>query len=196
MALTGTHAEGDTGAIADSNARDVAINANTANLAAAIAARPIGIVPAAITAAVPTSTTVETVILAAPIPANAVAVGTTFRIVMFGVTAASGNPTFNVRIGAAGTIADTLAATTGVITSASGVAGAVEFLVTFRAIGAAGSAMVNGLGQIGATANVQTATAPAAVTVDTTAARYITLTATMTASTFTAHTAVIAAVKP
>lgn len=201
------HVAGDTGAIAWANSVDSSMTtematarANEANASFLTtgtlpAARLPGVVPAAIAVAVATSTTVETVMLAAPIPANSVAVGSTFRIILFGVTAASGNPSFSVRVGGAGTIADTLAATIGPITHTVAAGGNAEFLATFRAVGASGSVMVNGTAQMGVVATAQTAAAPATVTVDTTAARYITLTATMSASTFTAHTAVTAAVK-
>jgi len=148
-----------------------------------------------LTAPVVTTSTTEIVMLSALVPANRVSVGTTYRITMFGVTAASGNPTFKVHLGAAGTIADALAATIGPVTSTVAAGGWIEFLMTFRAAGVGGSAMVNGNAQLAGVINAQTAAAPVVTAVDTTGARYVTVTAAMSASTFTAHTASIEVVR-
>ncbi len=95
--------------------------------------------------------TVETVITpSTPIPANYLQVGTTYRIVVSGTcTSTVANlSTFTVRIGPAGTVADTAIATITCTAAAAGAAIPFEavFYITIRALGAVGSgaAMASG----------------------------------------------------
>jgi hypothetical protein len=93
--------------------------------------------------------TVETVITpSTPIPAGYLHAGTTYRIVVSGTcTSTVANlSTFTVRLGTAGTVADTSLATITCTAAASGAAVPFEaiFYVTIRSIGAGGSAMASG----------------------------------------------------
>lgn len=147
-----------------------------------------------ISAATATSGTGETIIYQLVIPTNTVIVGTTFRIRAFGVTAASGNPTFRVRLGTAGTVADTAVCATAIITSAAAAFAEVEFLITVRAVGAGGTAIGTGITTVG-TIITATGTAPATIAMNTTVANTLTFTTTMSTSTLTYHNAIIEIVK-
>ncbi|MHB8107864.1 MAG: hypothetical protein ACYDH4_10630, partial [Candidatus Cryosericum sp.] len=93
--------------------------------------------------------TVETVVTpSTPIPANFLQIGSTYRIVVSGTcTSTVANlSTFTLRLGTAGTVADTAIATVTCTAAAAGAAVPFEavFYVTIRSLGAAGSAMASG----------------------------------------------------
>lgn len=125
--------------------------------------------------------TTETLVLAARIPPNSVIVGQVFRVKAIAVMAGANVPTWNCKVGANGTTADTAAA---VIAGLAGVANgrhSCEFYVVIRSLGAPGTCYADGLVQSGTTATAitfgQKALGAAAVTnVTTNAAWFITLT--------------------
>lgn len=82
-----------------------------------------------------------------PIPASTLAAGMAFRIVAHGTCTASSakTSTFNVRLGTAGTTADTvvLAATSASSGSGTGVPFRFEAIVTIRTIGSVGTAVAS-----------------------------------------------------
>lgn len=93
--------------------------------------------------------TVETYISAVfPLPANTLAVGSVFRITVYGTctSTAANLSTFTIRLGTAGTVADTavLAATCTAAASGINIAFKVEFLVVVRTIGAGGTDVASG----------------------------------------------------
>jgi hypothetical protein len=142
-----------------------------------------------------TVSTTEKQMVSLKIPANSVKVGSAFRLTLYGVTAASGNPTFKVRMGTANTIADATAATIGAITHTVAAGGSVTFMGIFRSIGSSGTIMVNGTALMGVVANAQSAAAPSTITINTTVDQFLSITVTMSASTFTAHTGAIETIK-
>lgn len=127
--------------------------------------------------------TAEAVVFNIPVPANGLTVGTTLRLHLRGATAASGNPTIKVKYGTAGTTADGTVYTTGVLTS--GAAQQIDFHVDFtnRAIGAATS--WSGITDVVILATTTLIGAAITAGVASTAAGFITITATMSASTIT-----------
>lgn len=126
--------------------------------------------------------TTETVVLSARIPANCVIPGQVFRIKTMGVMSGANTVTWKVRIGAAGTTADTA-----VWTPTTSAAGAVnlrhgcEVYLTVRASGASATANAEGLQQSATTAILNTFQQPVAGAATTTsfvsnAAFFITVT--------------------
>ena len=152
----------------------------------------------------------ELVVLSNTLPANYVAVGTTFRIIAsgtFGDTSSAPTTTWNVRWGANNTNSDTQLATltrTPAGTSRSADFWQVEFLVTVKSIGGSGSAKCHGIlldymGSAGAWETPVADTNISAPTVATNAASFLGLYfkfGTANASnTITVHNAVIELVK-
>lgn len=155
-----------------------------------------------ITANVTLTTTPGTVIASAPIPANALRAGDTFRIVAHGQTSVAGTVTFRLHYGAAGTTADTPLFTTPAAVAATTTLAGLTFdaTVTVRAIGASGSILANGVVQAlplttgAATGLSARTTQTAAVSVDTTSAKFLTISAFQSAGTHTIYNAMIAVV--
>lgn len=141
--------------------------------------------------------TTETLVLAARIPANAVTVGQVFRIRGIGVMAGANVPTWRVKVGTNGGVADTACWT---VATAAGVANgrhSCDVLLTVRSLGA-GTVNAEGLAQSGTTATAITFAQPtlgAATTtaVTTTAAWFITLTLAQTINSSLIQQAVIEA---
>jgi hypothetical protein len=139
--------------------------------------------------------TVETLITpATPIPANFLQVGTTYRITVSGTcTSTVANlSTFTIRLGTAGTVADTSIATITCTAAASGAAIPFQavFYVTIRSIGAGGTAMGSGslvnTGITGISANgVGGGGSTATAAVNTTVANFIEVTYKSAAATTT-----------
>lgn len=160
--------------------------------------KPAAVVP--VTAAVSGVTTVETQICKFTIPAGTLTVGSTYRVTMAGLASNSttaGTIVARVRIGATGatTEAEPAQVTVGTrTTAATNVPFYAELLVTFRTVGAVGTAI--GSGQISSpnltfTSTVAGTTAPAVV--DTTVSRIIqgTLVCTGAGVSLTVHAAAI-----
>lgn len=144
---------------------------------------------ASLVAASAALTTTDTVLLSLAIPANTLLAGTTYRLRVLGGLAGAGTPTFRVRFGPAGTTTDALVASVAPAGTGAGGAGC-EFYVTFRTLGAAGTAIANGFGYANTLASTPTNQATA-TTVSTTVAGFLSLTASVSASTFTAYQASI-----
>lgn len=150
---------------------------------------------------------VEAQLIGAVLAANAMAVGTTYRITadgVIGTTTAAPTATWRVRIGAVtltGAVVTSVAPTLAV--SQTNKPWRVDFLVTVRSAGAAGAAIANGV-----CINEASATAPnfakgsgtvATAAVDTTQSRVLELTfqfgTANAANTLTVHNATIELVK-
>jgi len=138
-----------------------------------------------------TSGTGETLLFKLAVPANLVAIGTTFSIMVFGVSSSTGTLILRVRAGANGTIADNQAwiSTTSLAQVATAWASYCGQLVV-RSIG---TGTVQGTGCALATAVVlpQLAGAAATAAVTTSALWYIDVTCTCSVGTFTAHSGTI-----
>lgn len=138
-----------------------------------------------LTAPLTVPVTTETLVLAARIPANAVTVGQTFRVKAITVTTGANVCTWNCKVGANGTTADTAAAT---IAGLAGVANgrqSCEFYLTIRSLGAPGTCYADGLVQSGTTATAitfgqKTLAVAATTNVTTNAAWFVTLTLSQT----------------
>lgn len=105
--------------------------------------------------------TTETLVLNARIPANSVSVGQVFRIRAIGVMSGANAPTWRIRVGAAGTVADA-----GIPWVATALAGAAngrhgcEVYLTVRSIGGSGTCNAEGLAQSGTTTTAITFAQP------------------------------------
>jgi hypothetical protein len=119
---------------------------NAAGVAMSIAPNPNNTSSVAASAAINVADTVITP--STPIPANFLQVGSTYRIVVSGTcTSTVANlSTFTLRLGLAGTVADTSIATITCTAAAAGAAVPFEaiFYLTVRTVGAAGTAMGSG----------------------------------------------------
>lgn len=137
-----------------------------------------------------TAGTAAFTLLSARIPANSVKIGDTFRVSVYGVTAALGNPTFSVAIGTAdpGT---TVVWTTAALTSAAANGGGFDALLTVKTIGSSGTVTGSGAGIVAAV--IGTSATAAAQTINTTGDWFITARVAMSASTFRAVSASVEA---
>lgn len=139
-------------------------------------------------AAYNTSTTI-TDVSAAPqfnLPANFLQVGSALRFKAFGVLSTTATPTLILGIYYGG-VAGTALAATGAITQGSGVTNVpwrIELDTVIRSVGSTGTAMSSGFAKFGSAVSTYTdevpmpATALATVTIDTTAAKALTVGAT------------------
>lgn len=134
------------------------------------------------------------------IPKNSVRVGTSLSVKYRYQGSSTGIPTFQVRCGTTNETIDA-AATNGVVVSAAAAAGVAnawgsgEFILTFTAVGAAGSLAGSGGGSQ-ASAGYSTATAARAsgagfLAIDTTSDKYLSLSAATAAGTLTFYNATI-----
>lgn len=147
---------------------------------------------ATISAAVTSVNTTEFLLLAYRIPANSVKIGDTFRIKMFGLSNGAGTLIFKIKAGANGTIADNQACIN--VATAAQVANqraSIDGMLVVRSIGAGGTVVAEFVGMANAINISPTVAASATAAVVTTAAWFIDLTVTVSASTFTALTAYI-----
>jgi hypothetical protein len=136
----------------------------------------------------------DTMILQYQVPANSVAVGSSFEFTLFGLSSSTGTLIFKVHAGAAGTVADGVAWTS--ITSAAQVANqraGINGVLTVRSIGS-GTCMceAQGYAQAALLPTVVATAATAAIT--TTAPWWITLSVTASVGTFTGLTGIITAI--
>lgn len=143
--------------------------------------------------------TTETLVLSARIPPNSVSVGQVFRVRCIGVMSAANAVTWKLRVGTAGTAADTPIVWTAILgaVGAANCRHGCEVLLTVRSIGGAGTVQAEGL-QHHATATVTTfdstvVAVAAAQTIATNAAWFIDITLTQTIGTSLIQQAVIEA---
>lgn len=131
--------------------------------------------------------TTETLVLAARIPANAVSVGQVFRIKGITVSASTDVITWNCKVGANGTTADTAAITIAGTASVANGRSLCEFYLVVRSLGAPGTVYADGTVVTGAVAasvtSQKTAAAAATTNATTNAPWFITLTISETVST-------------
>lgn len=120
------------------------------------------------------------------LPANFLQIGSALRFEAFGVLSTTGTPTMNLGIYYGG-VAGVALATTGAITQGSGVTNVpwrVSLLTLVRSIGASGTAMSHGNTYFGSSVSALSAEVPmpatalATVSIDTTAAKVLSLGAT------------------
>lgn len=131
-----------------------------------------------------TTTTVETVVLQLPLPANSVKVGTTFRYTLVCHPALTTVTTCRVRIGSAGTIADASV----IIMSATAVTNAAtRYLTGITSVNVSGASATHigaGIEEVGAITAVGVATA-ATGTFNSTVANFVSVTLQNTSTTTT-----------
>lgn len=138
----------------------------------------LGVPPAPLTTTPATISTTETVVHQISLPANSLLVGSTYRVTAF-VTITGTTPTVlaRLRIGTAGTTADTQVCATAAATCTSGSGVLILGFVTIRSVGSGGTALGNVTTQGTALATSdQNSAQTATVTVNTTVANFAELT--------------------
>lgn len=124
-----------------------------------------------------TVTTTEVVVHQVAIAANALLVGTTYRVRAFGIeTGTVPTLTARLRLGTAGTIADTQVCATAAATVPTGTGWSVEGYVTIRTIGSGGTALGNAIAIGNAGTGAGTSPQSATVAVSTIVANFLSLT--------------------
>jgi hypothetical protein len=156
---------------------------------------PAPIPPVSITSAVATSGTGQNQVVSLSIPANTLAVGTTFAIKAFGVQNATTTTTdlkFQIHLGPNNSTSDTVVSTIDFALTASAGA-AIDGLLTIRTTGSGGTTIAGILNTVtaGATASATTTTQ----TVDTTVNNFLTLSVSTSAGVHTIEVAAISVVK-
>jgi hypothetical protein len=154
---------------------------------------PAPIPPVSITSAVATSGTGQNQVVSLSIPANTLAVGTTFAIKAFGVqdaTAAAVN--FQIHLGPNNTTSDPVVSTSGESVAANGGI-ATDGMLTIRTTGSGGTTIAGILNTV--TAGATTSTTTTTQTVDTTANNFLTLSVSTSAGVHTIEVAAISVVK-
>ncbi|MGO8962138.1 hypothetical protein [Mycobacterium sp.] len=161
---------------------------------APITTTPAPIPPVSITSAVATSGTGQNQVVSLSIPANTLAVGTTFAIKAFGVQDATAATavSFQIHLGPNNTTSDPVVSTIDFALKASAGA-AIDGLLTIRTTGSGGTTIAGILNTVtaGATASATTTTQ----TVDTTANNFLTLSVSTWAGVHTIEVAAISVVK-
>lgn len=137
--------------------------------------------------------TTETVVARWPLTAGYLTAAMVLNLSFMGQVSGTATLTFRVRIGTAGTAADTLAAT--FVTSAAGVANQhvfAELLIACLTAGATGTATAAGAVQFGAASLALVTAAFAAAAVNTTAALFVSVTLVQSAAqTYTSRAAAL-----
>jgi len=155
---------------------------------------PAPIPAVSITSAVATSGTGQNQVVSLPIPANTLAVGTTFAIKAFGVQNATAATAviFQIHLGTTNTIGDPIVSSSGEAVAANGGI-AADGMLTIRTTGSGGTTTAGILNTItnGATTSSTTTTQ----TVDTTADNFLTLSVSTSAGVLTIEVAAISVVK-
>jgi hypothetical protein len=155
---------------------------------------PAPIPPVSITSAVATSGTGQNQVVSLSIPANTLAVGTTFAIKAFGVQDATAATAvnFQIHLGPNNTTSDPVVSTSGNAVAANGGI-ATDGMLTIRTTGRGGTTIAGILNTVtdGATASATTTTQ----TVDTTANNFLTLSVSTSAGVHTIEVAAISVVK-
>jgi hypothetical protein len=155
---------------------------------------PAPIPPVSITSAVATSGTGQNQVVSLPIPANTLAVGTTFAIKAFGAQNATA-PTvvnFQIHLGPNNTTSDPVVSSSDQPVAANGGI-ATDGMLTIRTTGSGGTTIAGILNNItnGATTSTPTTT----TTVDTTANNFLTLSVSTSPGVLTIEVAAISVVK-
>ena len=162
--------------------------------AAIPASAPAPIPPVSITSAVATSGTGQNQVVSLSIPANTLAVGTTFAIKAFGAQNATA-PTvvnFQIHLGPNNTTSDPVVSTSDQPVRAYGGI-ATDGMLTIRTTGSGGTTIAGILNNITNGANTSTTTTTQ--TVDTTANNFLTLSVSASAGVLTIEVAAISVVK-
>jgi hypothetical protein len=147
-----------------------------------------------LTAALTTTAATETLVTNNIIPANSLAVGSTYRILAYGIRTGTNTATatYNIRIGTTTAAnAGTIAATGTVATTATASVIKIEGLVTVRTTGASGTVLGSVDHVYGTTPLVTNTTT--AVAVDTTSVNYLKLT--MNSGTTNTYTFYVASIQ-
>ena len=161
---------------------------------APITTTPAPIPPVSITSAVATSGTGQNQVVSLPIPANTLAVGTTFAIKAFGVQDATAATAvnFQIHLGPNNTTSDPVVSTSGESVAANGGI-ATDGMLTIRTTGSGGTTIAGILNTI--TNGATTSTTTTTQTVDTTANNFLTLSVSTSAGVHTIEVAAISVVK-
>ena len=155
---------------------------------------PAPIPPVSITSAVATSGTGQNQVVSLSIPANTLAVGTTFAIKAFGVQNATAATAvnFQIHLGPNNTTSDPVVSTSGESVAANGGI-ATDGMLTIRTTGSGGTTIAGILNTI--TNGATTSTTTTTQTVDTTANNFLTLSVSTSAGVHTIEVAAISVVK-
>jgi len=155
---------------------------------------PAPIPPVSITSAVATSGTGQNQVVSLSIPANTLAVGTTFAIKAFGVQNATAATAviFQIHLGPSNTSSDPVVSASGESVAANGGI-ATDGMLTIRTTGSGGTTIAGILNTI--TNGATTSTTTTTQTVDTTANNFLTLSVSTSAGVHTIEVAVISVVK-
>jgi hypothetical protein len=155
---------------------------------------PAPIPPVSITSAVATSGTGQNQVVSLSIPANTLAVGTTFAIKAFGVQDATAATAvnFQIHLGPNNSTSDPVVSTSGQSVAANGGI-ATDGMLTIRTTGSGGTTIAGILNTI--TAGATTSTTTTTQTVDTTANNFLTLSVSTSAGVHTIEVAAISVVK-
>jgi len=155
---------------------------------------PAPIPPVSITSAVATSGTGQNQVVSLPIPANTLAVGTTFAIKAFGAQNATA-PTvvnFQIHLGPNNTTSDPVVSSSDQPVAANGGI-ATDGMLTIRTTGSGGTTIAGIVNNI--TNGAKTSTTTTTQTVDTTANNFLTLSVSASAGVLTIEVAAISVVK-
>ena len=155
---------------------------------------PAPIAPVAITSAVATSGTGQNEVVSLSIPANTLAVGTTFAITAFGVqNATAGDVNFQIHLGPSNSTSDPLVSTNSGESVAANGGIVTDGMLTIRTTGSGGTTIAGILNTVtnGAAASATTTIQ----TVDTTANNFLTLFVFVSAGVHTIEVAAISVVK-
>jgi len=155
---------------------------------------PAPIPPVSITSAVATSGTGQNQVVSLSIPANTLAVGTTFAIKAFGVQDATAATAvnFQIHLGPNNTTSDPVVSTSGKAVAANGGV-ATDGMLTIRTTGSGGTTIAGILNTV--TDGATTSTTTTRQTVDTTANNFLTLSVSTSAGVHTIEVAAISVVK-
>jgi hypothetical protein len=163
--------------------------------AAIPASAPITTTPVSITSAVATSGTHQNqVVVSLSIPANTLAVGTTFAIKAFGVqNATAGDVNFQIHLGPSNSTSDPLVSTDSGESVAANGGIVTDGMLTIRTTGSGGTTIAGILTTV--TNGATTSTTTTTQTVDTTANNFLTLSVSTSAGVHTIEVAAISVVK-
>jgi hypothetical protein len=155
---------------------------------------PAPIPPVSITSAVATSGTGQNQVVSLSIPANTLAVGTTFAIKEFGVQNATAATAviFQIHLGPSNTTSDPVVSASGEAAAANGGI-ATDGMLTIRTTGSGGTTIAGIVNTI--TNGATTSTTTTTQTVDTTANNFLTLSVSTSAGVHTIEVAAISVVK-
>jgi hypothetical protein len=155
---------------------------------------PAPIPPVSITSAVATSGTGQNQVVSLPIPANTLAVGTTFAIKAFGNATAPTAVNFQIHLGPNNTTSDPVVSTSDEEPVAANGGIATDGMLTIRTTGSGGATIAWGILNT-VTNGATTSTTTTTKAVDTTANNFLTLSVSTSAGVLTIEVAAISVVK-